>query len=110
VTPGLLEGLERLEPYGAGNPRPRFLAGPLEIVGAPRRVGRGERHLQFRVRQAPTTVHAIGFNLADRGEELMSAEGRCCLVFTPTFNHWQGWRNVQLEVVDFQPGCHAHLA
>ncbi len=108
VTPGLLDALGQLEPYGVGNPRPRFLAGPLEIVGAPRRVGRGERHLQFRVRQHGRAIHAIAFNLGDRARELEPG-GSCCVVFTPAYNHWQGYRSVQLEVADFQPGPRARL-
>ena len=35
----------------AGNPPPLMLAGQLQVVGAPRKVGNGERHLSFRVRQ-----------------------------------------------------------
>ena len=52
---------------------------------------------------------AVGFNFADRTEELMSAGGECCMVFTPSFNEWQGWRTVQLEMVDFQAGPRAQL-
>jgi single-stranded-DNA-specific exonuclease len=109
LTPGLIEALARLEPFGAGNPRPRFLAGPLQVVAPPRRVGKGERHLQFRVRQQQALMPAIAFNLGDRAEELMSAGGQCCLVFTPGFNAWQGRRTIQLEVVDFQAGTQAQL-
>jgi single-stranded-DNA-specific exonuclease len=109
LTPGLVEAVNRLEPYGAGNPRPRFLAGPLQIVGTPRRVGKGERHLQFRVRQQQSLFPVVAFSLADRLEELMSAGGNCCLVFTPGFNEWQGWRSIQLEAHDFQPGTLARL-
>jgi len=110
LTPGLVEALNQLEPYGAGNPRPRFLAGPLQVVGMPRRVGKGERHLQFRVRQQQSVFPVVAFNFADRVEELMSAGGNCCLVFTPGFNEWQGRRSVQLEVHDFQAGTQARLA
>jgi single-stranded-DNA-specific exonuclease len=79
------------------------------VVDPPRRVGGGERHLSFRVRQEGTTLRAIAFNFGDRAEELMSAGGWCCLVFTPSFNEWQGWRSVQLEVRDFQAGKQARL-
>ncbi|MFO0846396.1 MAG: hypothetical protein U0797_29185 [Gemmataceae bacterium] len=36
-------------------------------------VGQGERHLSFRVRQGATTLKAIGWNMAERAGELMSA-------------------------------------
>jgi single-stranded-DNA-specific exonuclease len=109
LTTGLVEALGRLEPYGAGNPRPLFLAGPVSVVGEPRTVGRGERHLRFRVQQNRHSFPAIGFNLAERAAELMSADRQCCLVFSPSFNDWNGWRSLQLEVVDFEPGPKARL-
>jgi single-stranded-DNA-specific exonuclease len=109
LTYGLLEDLDRLEPYGAENRRPQFLAGGLQVVGEPRKVGNGERHLSFRVRQQGTVLKAIAFGMAERAEELMSAGGACCLAFTPRPNEWQGWRSIDLEVADFQAGAQARL-
>lgn len=109
LTTGLLADLDRLEPYGMDNVRPQFLAGGVEVVGEPRKVGKGERHLRFRVKQNGTSLWAIAFNLADRVEELMSAGGQCCLTFTPKLNEWQGYRRVDLEVTDLQPGPRARL-
>jgi single-stranded-DNA-specific exonuclease len=109
LTVGLVKDLDRLEPYGADNRRPLFLAGNLRVVGEPRKVGNGERHLSFRVKQNGMTLKAIAFGMADRVEELMSAGGACCLAFTPKINEWQGWRSVDLEVADFQAGAEARL-
>jgi single-stranded-DNA-specific exonuclease len=109
LTTGLLADLDRLEPYGAENRRPLFLAGGLQIQGEPRKVGAGERHLSFRVMQQGTALRAIAWGMAERVEELMSAGGACCLAFTPKLNEWQGWRSVDLEVVDFQAGPQARL-
>jgi single-stranded-DNA-specific exonuclease len=109
LTFGLVDDLDRLEPYGAENRRPLFLTGGLEVAGQPRKVGGGERHLSFRVRQQGTTLKAIAFGMADRVEELMSVGGACCLAFTPKLNEWQGWRSVDLEVADFQAGAQARL-
>ena len=99
----LVEQIGQLEPYGNGNPQPLFLAGDLQVVGEPRLVG-NDRHLSFRVRQQGRELKAIAFNMADRLEELMSAGGACCLVFTPMINEWQGWSSVELLVKDLQPG------
>lgn len=109
LTPGLLRDLEKLEPYGADNPRPRFLAGGLEIVGDPRRIGKDERHLNFRVRQHGTTMRVVAWGMGDRLDELMSGDRRCCVAFTPRVNEWQGHRTIELEVVDFQPCAEAKL-
>jgi single-stranded-DNA-specific exonuclease len=109
LTFGLLRDLDRLEPYGMHNDRPRFLAGDVQVVGSPRRVGAGDRHLRFQVRQNGTSLWTIGFGLGERCDELMSDGGRCCLAFTPQLNEWQGQRSVQLEVHDFQAGPRARL-
>jgi single-stranded-DNA-specific exonuclease len=109
LTLGLLRDLDRLEPYGAENRRPMFLAGGLRILGEPRKVGQGERHLSFRVSQGPITLKAIAWNMAERAAELMSAGGACCLAFTPKRNDWQGRTTVDLEVADFQAGAEARL-
>jgi len=109
LTLGLLRDLDRLEPYGAENRKPLFLAGNLQLVGEPRRVGTPDRHLSFRVRQNGTVWKAIAFGMADRAGELMSAGGACCLAFTPKMNEWQGWQNVDLVVADLQAGAEARL-
>src|SRR5262249_61917216 len=104
-----LTELARPEPYGAQTPRPRFLAGGLQILGTPRRMGNGDRHLNFRVKQHGTSLRAVAFAMGDRLDELMSAGGKCCLAFTPKVNEYQGNRSVEIEVVDFQPGEQAVL-
>jgi single-stranded-DNA-specific exonuclease len=110
LTVGLLKDIDRLEPYGCANARPNFLAGGLQVSGEPRKMGQGERHFQFRVRQANAQLRAVAFGMAERIEELMSAQGQCCLAFVPKINEWQGRRNVELEVIDFQAGGEARLA
>jgi single-stranded-DNA-specific exonuclease len=41
VTPQVLAEVERLEPFGEGNPQPLFRVGPLRLAGEPRRFGNG---------------------------------------------------------------------
>jgi single-stranded-DNA-specific exonuclease len=110
LTLNLLKELDSLEPYGSDNRRPLFLAGDLQIVGEPKKMGGGERHISFQVKQEGTTLRAVGWNMAERIEELMSDSGRCCMVFAPKVNEWQGRRKVELEITDFQPGPRARLA
>jgi single-stranded-DNA-specific exonuclease len=109
LTLGMVQDLDRLEPYGSANSRPLLLAGSVHLVGEPRKMGGGERHLNFRVRQGQTTLRAVAFGMAERIDELTSAGGECSLAFTPKINEWQGRRTVELEVADFQPGSQARL-
>ncbi|MBP3960805.1 single-stranded-DNA-specific exonuclease RecJ [Gemmata sp. G18] len=105
ITFGLLKDLDKLEPYGAANPKPKFLASGLKVEGA-RLIGTGEvqRHMDFRVRQGETTIRCVAWGMADRLEELMSSNGDCCLAFTPKINEWKGYKKIELQVIDLKPG------
>jgi len=105
LTFGLMKDLDRLEPYGAGNPKPKFLATGLRVE-SPRLIGKDEvkKHLDFRVRQGGTAIRCVAWNMSDRLEELMSAGGDCCLAFTPKINEWNGNRRIELQVMDLRPG------
>ncbi len=105
ITHGLLKDIDKLEPYGAGNPKPKFLAANLQVEGA-RKIGTGDvqRHMDFKVRQGETVLRAVAWNMADRLEELLSAGGVCCLAFSPKINEWRGQRNIELQVIDLKPG------
>ncbi len=110
ITFGLMKDLDRLEPYGAGNVRPKFLAAGLKAEAA-RLIGSGEvqRHMDFRVRQGETVFRCVAWGMADRLEELMSAGGDCCIAFTPKINEWNGSRKIELQVIDLKPGRTAQL-
>ncbi len=105
ITHGLLRDLDKLEPYGAGNPKPKFLASGLKVEGA-RLIGSGEekRHMDFRVRQGDTAIRCVAWGMADRLDELLSAGGDCCIAFTPKINEWRGERKIELQVIDLKPG------
>ncbi len=109
ITPALLRDIDRLEPYGAENPRPKFLASNLQIEGSPRRMGDGELHMSFRVRQGDTFMRVVAFGMGERMDELMSAGGACCLAFTPRVNEWEGRRTIELHALDLRPGSQAVL-
>lgn len=102
-----VRSLEVMEPFGLGNPTPLFLASNLAVVGEPRKVGNGERHLSFRVQQGSgAAMNAIAFEQGDRLEELLSDQRRCCLAFTPILNNYNGYVTVQLRVRDLRAGSH----
>jgi single-stranded-DNA-specific exonuclease len=105
LTFGLLNDLDKLEPYGAGNPKPKFLASGLKAESA-RLIGSGEvrKHMDFRVRQGDTVMRCVAWNMADRLEELTSGNGDCCIAFTPKINEWNGYKKIELQIVDLKPG------
>ncbi len=96
----VVEEIDRLEPYGVGNPKPLLLASHVQVVGPPRLVGEHKNHLQLRLKQGNTVLKAIGWNLAEKGQAL-AAGSSCSVVFHPSINEWNQRREVQLELKDF---------
>jgi single-stranded-DNA-specific exonuclease len=69
VSNALLKDLERLEPFGQGNPRPLVRTGPLRLDGAPRAFGGG--HLSARTRgEDGTVVELVGWGWQGRADDL----------------------------------------
>lgn len=104
LTRSLLADLDKLEPYGADNPRPKFLASRLTLDGTPRRIGQDERHLAFKVTQGGISIRAVGWGMGERLDELMSSGGDCCLAFVPRLNTFRGQTTVEIEINDLQAG------
>lgn len=71
VTMPLLDSLEMLEPYGAGNPRPVFAFCGMEVVSL-RAIG-GGKHTRVELRRKGTTLTAVKFGI--RAEEFPFACG-----------------------------------
>lgn len=61
ATIPLLTHLERFEPFGRGNPRPRFLLQQVRLAAPPRAVGSTGAHLQFQFAQGKAKARGIAF-------------------------------------------------
>jgi single-stranded-DNA-specific exonuclease len=96
VNLNLIQELESLHPFGAGNPEPTLAVRGLDVVDA--RVV-GEKHLKLRVRQGRSFIFdSIGFRMGSF-EELGLTVGRPVdLAFSPECNHWNGYDRVQLRI------------
>jgi single-stranded-DNA-specific exonuclease len=102
VNHKLVHYIEQLGPFGCGNPRPLLMAARVQVVGEPRKVGGGERHLQFRIGQHGVVLRAVAFGMAERAEELQ--RGRLYdVAFRPQINTFGGVNRVDLHVEDFRP-------
>lgn len=101
LLPDVVDAIQRMAPFGAGNPRPRLATADVELVGAPRVVGTDGRHLQFTVRQGRAFRKAIAFNRGPQSAELAD-HPRLRVAFEPLINAWNGRRNVELKVVDWK--------
>ena len=95
-----VEFLDRLEPFGNGNPRPA-----LAITGAQvavrSLVGNG-RHLKLKLIKNGVTLDAIFFSA---GADLPPVGSRVDVAFSPQINEYRGVRSVQLHLLDLRPSA-----
>ncbi len=103
LTLKLAEELRRLEPFGAGNPRPVFLTRGLRILGEPRVLK--ERHLKMRVAGEDGRTHDViwwgGAEELSSGQTV-DAGSRIEMAYTLELNTWQGETRLQLCVQDLR--------
>ncbi len=111
MTTRVVEDIDRMEPFGVGNPAPLVAVSNARLVGDPRYVGEGGKTVQLRLGQGESVVKAVAFGQADRWKKF--AKGAAVsVVGQPQINDYNGRREVQLLIRDFkaEDGPHAEPA
>jgi len=99
VDSAMVVDLERLIPFGMGNPEPVIGVRSVRVVSA-QRVGATGDHLKLKVEQEGRVVEAIWF----RCPQLKVATGDCVdLAFHPEIRSFQQQTFLQLRVKDIEP-------
>lgn len=94
-TTDTLDMLERLEPFGCGNPAPLFLLQAAEVQSL-RRVGKDGSHLKLTVLDADlTVVDGIAFSKGDVADENPSVID---LLYRPIRNDFRGRVSIEAQV------------
>ncbi len=100
LTVDLIKEIEKLAPFGQGNPEPRLGARGLKVVSS-RIVG--SNHLKLRLKQQNgPTLDAIAFNHGTMLGSHVKDGSRLAAVFTPRLNSWNGRTAVELEIRDIK--------
>ncbi|MDT8421171.1 MAG: single-stranded-DNA-specific exonuclease RecJ [Desulfuromonadales bacterium] len=92
-----VEELERLAPFGAGNPQPAFVSRSVRIISSQIV---GSRHLRMMVEQQGIRLACIAFGMAERCDELGDSAD---IIYRPGINSWRGRHSLQLQIADFRP-------
>lgn len=102
ISHELLNELARLEPFGAGNPRPILASHELRVVSEPRIIK--DRHLKLRIHGADGRYHdAIWWDGVEHlGDSQLRTGSRVSLAYTLETNYWQGEHRLQLNVKDLR--------
>ena len=101
VDQTLLRTLERLEPFGQGNPSPLFATMGAEIEPNSVRVLK-DQHVKMSLRQGATVFSAIWYRMAERFLT-ESLPARVDVAFTPQFSNYAGDTPVSLLIRDIRP-------
>ena len=96
--------IERLAPFGQHNARPLLCATGATLVGPPKAIGAGGRHLSLRLSQHGVSLRAVAFGAAEWAEPMMALTRPIDIAFRPVINTFQGRHNVELHVVDWREG------
>lgn len=100
LTEEEVEGLDLLEPLGAGNPKPVFSM-PVTL-GEMNRVGQDGKHMRLSFQSGQRRIPGIFFSCPQEGWTFREGD-RVEVAFTPQINEFRGHRSVQLVVQDVRP-------
>lgn len=96
-----IETLNRLEPYGMGNPKPVFACMNARLSEL-RTMGQDGAHLRFKAAQGDRVLSGLAWNMGQLAGALQK-EGAVDIAFLPEVNEWQGARSAQIKAQDFRP-------
>lgn len=105
VSRELMQELEQLSPFGAGNPEPIFAARDVFLAGEPKRMGKDGNHVSFLMRQGERVFRTVAWSRPELCDQLIQRAGPGPggprpfeVAFRPRLNHFRGRTKVELEL------------
>jgi single-stranded-DNA-specific exonuclease len=95
----VLKFVEKLAPFGTGNPLPVFLSRRVQVLDCST-VGNGSQHLRLKLRQGGVVWRAIVFGM---GHFLAEIAPEVDIAYKLSVDRWGGQEMVELSVLDFAP-------
>jgi len=96
----LFHQVEKLQPFGMGNPRPVFLIKKVQILEQ-KIVGRDGSHLKFIFNQQNNIFEGIFFSFFKKDYKL-DKNKKYDIVFRPEINYFNGDEKVSLNIIDIK--------
>jgi single-stranded-DNA-specific exonuclease len=97
----VVKEVERLGPFGEGNPKPVFASMGVHLIAPPKRVGPRGEHLQVALGDSTGSVRCVGFDMGQLEKKLQEHEF-FNVAFEPQMNHFNGRSSVQFVLTDVQ--------
>jgi single-stranded-DNA-specific exonuclease len=101
LKPQFIDELNKLGPFGQGNPDPMFATKGVRLCSPPRKVGANSDHLQITITDNNATVRCIGFGMGKYEKKLTESEF-FSIAYQPQLDTYMGNSNVQLVLSDIQ--------
>ncbi|MFT4412763.1 single-stranded-DNA-specific exonuclease RecJ [Fredinandcohnia humi] len=90
--------MNKLSPFGMGNPKPKVLIHEVEISSL-RKIGADQSHLKVVLQQEPLTLDAVGFGMGYVSEGI-SPLSKLSVIGELTINEWNNSRKPQIMLQD----------
>ena len=91
--------LQKLAPFGYGNPSPAFLSRKVEVLDC-RLIGANGGHLKLKLRQDGVVWDGVAFGAGDYRKEIVSPLD---IVYNLEIDEWCGLERLRLNLLDFAP-------
>ncbi len=96
---GTVMTLEKMAPFGQGNPVPSVVVRGCEIVLPPKRIGRNGQTASMMLKQGASTMRAFGFQMGDLADLLVGVK-HIDIAAQPVLNTYNGRTNVEVKLLD----------
>lgn len=89
--------LEKLAPFGAGNPQPRFRLDGTQVVN-PRLIGKTGSHCKASIKDAYASLEGIAYQYSEQYMNLYQPEARFSFVASPQLSEWNSVQSTVLRL------------
>jgi single-stranded-DNA-specific exonuclease len=101
IDEDLVEDINRLEPFGQSNERPKFVSKNIFIVDIIN-MGINGQHIKVKIKSWDSTMfNAIGFGQAEQWQDL-KIDDAIDIVYYLEFNEFNGKKEIQLKIIDIK--------
>jgi single-stranded-DNA-specific exonuclease len=99
LTGDTFSSLQKLAPFGKGNPAPTFISRKVEVIDL-RVIGSNGAHLKLKLRQDGTTWDGIAFHAGNCSKWVASPLD---IVYNLEVDSWYGAERLRLNILDLAP-------
>jgi single-stranded-DNA-specific exonuclease len=102
----LYDTLEKFKPFGMANPKPKYLAEKVKVIGI-EPLGKDGKHMRLMVQHTTNKIRkTVGWNFCAGADQnwcqTLRAGDLIDMLFEVGVNEWNGTRELQLTVVDLK--------